>query len=635
MPRTRPIIEKKTEINFWSIAVGLIAWLGFILLASFLSFFASIDSHVSDHAVMTLRDVSKGISQLMETKIEGQWTTLAPVAKFAESEEDLLQSEPLRLIMGSMKTTSQFSTVFVANEEGIAVNNEGLELDISDRYYFKKAMQGYQNISSLLKSRVTEEEVFIFAHPIRDASGVRGALCAAIRVEDLQNLIDHSIFDGLGYVYIIAGNGDIVVRSVPDEHPIKDVNIITFLTREDTESSITAQQLTHDMITRQQGYFTFVGNGDLQNAYYEPLDVNDWYVLCGVPMKHIRAQSTELFWIALKLCLGILVALAPGVLAFWFRERNRKIDLIKRNKELKWNEERFRIVTSLSNSIIFEADFERNTIVYPNGFKSRMGYEPVTEGFPYSVVEAGHVHPDDAQAFIDLHTKIPPFTEKLVGEFRFLGKGNEYIWHRIEEVLLLDDNGKAIKSVGRALDIDDEKKAIQLLEARTQIDSGSGLYNKLAMEVYIRKFLEECRHGRHAMIVLDIDDFKKINDTKGHVYGDQVIADLAAILKNQFRATDILGRIGGDEFMIFIKDIPNELFVAAKVAKVRNLFMSQHEIGVSAGIAIFPKDGTNYLDLYKHADIAMYSVKRSGKNRYEFYSDIKEQESGGSVKDRV
>ena len=74
---------------------------------------------------MTLRDVSKGISQLMETKIEGQWTTLAPVAKFAESEEDLLQSEPLRLIMGSMKTTSQFSTVFVANEEGISINDEG------------------------------------------------------------------------------------------------------------------------------------------------------------------------------------------------------------------------------------------------------------------------------------------------------------------------------------------------------------------------------------------------------------------------------------------------------------------------------------------------------------------------------
>ena len=124
------------------------------------------------------------------------------------------------------------------------------------------------------------------------------------------------------------------------------------------------------------------------------------------------------------------------------------------------------------------------------------------------------------------------------------------------------------------------------------------------------------------MIVLDIDEFKSVNDSLGHVHGDQVISDLSDILRNQFRATDILGRIGGDEFMIFLKNIPNELFVAAKIAKIRNVIRKTQGIGVSAGIAIYPKDGTTYLELYNRADMAMYSVKKNGKNGFEFYVDI-------------
>ena len=161
-----------------------------------------------------------------------------------------------------------------------------------------------------------------------------------------------------------------------------------------------------------------------------------------------------------------------------------------------------------------------------------------------------------------------------------------------------------------------------LLEARSQIDSGSGLCNKNATELYIKRCLKEDPEGWHAMVVLDIDEFKSINDSKGHLYGDQVIADLADVLKSQFRASDILGRIGGDEFMVFIRDIPNELFVAVKIAKIRNTIMKMHQTGISAGIAIFPKDGKTYVELYKHADMAMYSVKKKGKSGFEFFVDM-------------
>ncbi len=616
------------RFNFWSVTATLIAWFVVVLAISFSHFFASMDDHIEAHASTTLHDVSKGIVQILETKIEGQWATLAPVAEFAGEEEDMLNSKILIQIMDDMKDTSSFSVIFIADHKGNSINNAGVYVNVASRYYYKNSMQGYSSISQLLQSSTTGENVFVFSSPVYNNSGIQGVLGATIRIKDFQELVDLSIFDGMGYAYIISGKGDVLVEPIVDHHPVKEQNVMTFIDREEVKSSITSGKLREDMRLRQKGNLTFVGNEGMQSMYYMPLGINDWYILCGVPQSYLEKQSSDLNGTAYLLTIGILIALAPLIGAILIGQKIRKTDLLRRNKELQWNEERFRIAASLSNSIIFEADLINCTMIYPNGFKIHMGYEPVMDGFPHSLAEAGHIHPDDAEKFILMHSDIPLFTGKLSGEFRLRGEGGEYKWYRIEEKLLFNEKGEAIRSIGSVLSIDDEKKAIELLEAKTQTDSSSGLYNKHATELFVKKFLEEEPDGIHAVIVLDIDEFKSINDSLGHVYGDQVISDLADILRNQFRATDIIGRIGGDEFMVFLKNIPNELFVAAKLAKIRNGFINMHQISISAGIAIYPKDGATYLDLYDHADMAMYAVKKSGKNGFEFYVDIPKPDEG-------
>ena len=236
----------------------------------------------------------------------------------------------------------------------------------------------------------------------------------------------------MGYVYIISGSGDVLVEPILEDQPINEQNVMTFIERAENESSVTVRRLKEDMRLRQKGYLTFVTGGNAHNIYYMPLGINDWYIFCGVPQSYFAQQSSELDGIAFLLSVGILIALAPLILFLWIGERLRKADLLKRNKELQWNEERFRIAASLSDNIIFEADLVNNTMLFPNGFKNRMGYEPMTQDFPYAIVEAGHIHPDDAEAFIEMHTNIPPFTEKLSGEFRIKREGEDYIWHRIE-----------------------------------------------------------------------------------------------------------------------------------------------------------------------------------------------------------
>lgn len=132
------------------------------------------------------------------------------------------------------------------------------------------------------------------------------------------------------------------------------------------------------------------------------------------------------------------------------------------------------------------------------------------------------------------------------------------------------------------------------------------------------------------MFLFDRDNFKAINDNFGHPEGDELLKETAAILNSEFRNVDLVGRLGGDEFMAFAFGLESREVMARKaeslLEKLRKHY--DHESGtittsISIGIAVFPGDGETYVDLYKRADQALYAAKRKGKDTYCFYEDIK------------
>ena len=165
------------------------------------------------------------------------------------------------------------------------------------------------------------------------------------------------------------------------------------------------------------------------------------------------------------------------------------------------------------------------------------------------------------------------------------------------------------------------------LKDKAETDLLTGLYNKIATEKYIQDYLENDGKGKQSMLfLLDIDNFKKKNDTMGHAFGDQVLATLGEKIGTEFRATDIVGRIGGDEFMVFLKNIKDQETVDREAARVASFFKNfkageyvKYSATASIGVAIYPKDGDNFESLYKAADQAVYQAKRHGKNQLAFY----------------
>jgi diguanylate cyclase (GGDEF)-like protein len=166
------------------------------------------------------------------------------------------------------------------------------------------------------------------------------------------------------------------------------------------------------------------------------------------------------------------------------------------------------------------------------------------------------------------------------------------------------------------------------LAEKADTDLLTGLNNKVATERKIQEYFTNNPTEQAIMFVLDIDNFKKINDTMGHAFGDEVLRSLGQQISPIFRASDVIGRIGGDEMIILLKNINNDEILLREATKVARFFHEfkageyvKYSATASIGAAIFPRDGKDFESMYKAADQALYMAKKRGKNQLAFYHD--------------
>lgn len=216
-------------------------------------------------------------------------------------------------------------------------------------------------------------------------------------------------------------------------------------------------------------------------------------------------------------------------------------------------------------------------------------------------------------------------------EHRRLDAEGRVRWMKLTAHLLKEPISGDLKVLIYLKDIDNRKRNELTMKYQSERDSLTGLYNKGTAEKLTRSFLEkEVREDvRHAFIIMDLDHFKTMNDSYGHQYGDEVLRNTAAVLRETFRSDDIEGRLGGDEMVILMKNIPSRECVVEKLQTIgRKLYeMSRKDKRVTAsiGVSFFQEHGSSYEDLYRTADIALYQAKEQGRNRYIIYDSSMEE----------
>ncbi|MDO4275599.1 MAG: bifunctional diguanylate cyclase/phosphodiesterase [Eubacteriales bacterium] len=273
--------------------------------------------------------------------------------------------------------------------------------------------------------------------------------------------------------------------------------------------------------------------------------------------------------------------------------------------------------------IFFEWDMESDIIMYSSDRKSnrRQKFKKTTgQGF------AATIHPNDLPDVEKFRNDmVKGFLYSSV-EYRIKNTDGNYVWYRSYAMTLDNTEKRTCKAAGLTFNINDEKQAMVKLKTRAEQDALTGLFNREETESQIKRHLLQNPSDYCALFMIDTDNFKQVNDSKGHMLGDTVLKEMAEAMKKTMRADDVVGRIGGDEFTIFMKNIPSREAAKNKAEKLSEVFRHLFEqektalqITCSIGVAVYPEDGKDFKTLYKHADQALYHAKHQGKNRYMIY----------------
>lgn len=279
------------------------------------------------------------------------------------------------------------------------------------------------------------------------------------------------------------------------------------------------------------------------------------------------------------------------------------------------------------NAILYaRVDLDANTVMEINGTETDVPYEGYLREKISEYVSVEH------QAYVAQALSLEALREAHRQEKEsievqcLLGQHHGSKWvsclvYRIH----MSDNAKVDFLIR---DIDEKKRREITLKERAELDGLTGLYNAVTTRAKINQALQTIQtpEDRQIFVLFDLDNFKMINDSFGHACGDQVLVDTANTLKSRLRSSDIIGRMGGDEFAVLFRNLRSDKHVDTLIDTLSHVLTRTYTqgdtsvmISASIGVALAPSDGSTFEELYQKADVALYQVKNEGKNGYRRY----------------
>jgi diguanylate cyclase (GGDEF)-like protein/PAS domain S-box-containing protein len=329
-----------------------------------------------------------------------------------------------------------------------------------------------------------------------------------------------------------------------------------------------------------------------------------------------RAQSGSLPKLQLAMFALGLTGLCLGAVV---TERKRA------ERAIRESEKRYRLLFERNLAGVFRTTLAGRFVECNQAAACMFGYDSPEELMAVPVVNF-YDTAFDREVFL---TKLKSERSVTNHEMRFRRKNGESAWAMLNVSLVDDDSGVASIVEGTLVDITQRKVAEERVQTLAYYDALTGLPNRTLLRDRLSNALATARRQKHkiALLFIDLDRFKLINDSLGHSVGDLLLQDVAERLKSCAREGDTVARLGGDEFLIVlthVNDIPGAAVAAERFmdAMTTRFVIQGHSlsIGCSLGVSIFPEDGADSETLIKHADAAMYSAKDGGRNNFQFFT---------------
>lgn len=307
-----------------------------------------------------------------------------------------------------------------------------------------------------------------------------------------------------------------------------------------------------------------------------------------------------------------------------------EIDRIKTaRRDFIFGREIYPVLLDKFSDIIFEYDLKKEKTYYSHGFEEKFGFRaPNNMSELYNAAKT-YISKEDIDEYLACIKNLdaPPDIRDI--EYRYRNTQGEYIWCRKRFLITRDESGFAVSVNGIMTDVDRYKRENAMLRQKSETDQLTGLFNKMTVQDRIKAYLAESSgDSMHALFIMDIDNFKIVNDIYGHLTGDKTLEKISDQITSVLEDNSIVGRVGGDEFVIFIKDMPGKAYAQEKAQQllsrlneILSSFSNTASISVSIGISFYPQDGSAFFDLFTKADLALYEAKRLGKSQWRVYNE--------------
>lgn len=480
-------------------------------------------------------------------------------------------------------------------------------LDESNRY-FQQLQAGESVMTGLMPG---EEASFMLLHPLSGDAGLTGVLRASVDTTLLigGSMDSVSLFQK-AYTVLASPEGRVLFADTP--YP-DGSNLFESVVQGGIDSDQVAS-LHQLFLENQAGKVHFYGKG---NHYYMAWDTleeqNCRIVRFARSPDAILQMRTILKGVILSgICLIALTAVFCVVLIQLLLRQKRRLETQKR---------RYNALSQFNDTLLFEYDVAANRVVFTPNALERLDLDAgCLEGISGEYYMGHLLHPDDRENIRkSVQLSQMGLGESLYLEARFRCRGGEYSWFGCRFKSIERTEAGTTLIVGKLVDISDQRGREQVLRQAALVDALTGVYNR-SVEQLVNEQLGKNESGLFFMI--DLDNFKTVNDAYGHAAGDGLLIHVAQILREVFRPDDIIGRVGGDEFAVFISGTNDPAVASGRAAAIQHRLEqlctpgSGQPVSASIGAAIAPRDGTSYDALTRAADQAMYTIKKNAKKGF-------------------
>lgn len=548
-------------------------------------------------AVEGMNDYTVAQKVDIEASLDEIDTALSAMSAFVGSSDMDPEGDAFSAYMHTWNDQGSFQVSYsslAALEYALGPGDETLE----------RIMSGESVVSEVRKSEAYSGYFFDVVVPMSKDGRVVGALRSLVEASALveSEQVDSQV--ALLGSALIKGDETIVAVSSDTERSDKE-NIYEILAARGV-SPEAVKQVRENVENEQDVSTVIVSDPRKDTVFFTSirLDVNDWNIVNFTRSGDLAEHAQAIFWNTVLTggaLVGISIVVCAAVAAVINRFRRRAL------REAR----RYAILAEFSDTVLFEYSYDSDVLELTSNARSIFPLESLAvENYLKNGLPLLDVHEDDYHALTEMlrHPVLDEVQEMLcrvrvlTGEYRWFAFACRYVF----------DGARAYEAVGKIVDVDVQHKKEEQLEQMSQIDGLTTLYNKVTIEKRIELALSSCEHG--TLFVIDVDRFKQVNDVYGHLEGDRVLRVVAQVIRDSFNSYDLVGRVGGDEFVAFARSSARESDIRAYFSSLEKHATEasaelEIEIGLSVGTAHYPQDGTSYQALFDIADETMYRDK--------------------------